>query len=89
MHHKEKRIPLAEIVIRAFGGEGRGAKTRTAKALDLTLTEVCKWSAPRSKKGTDGDIPRWLKPRLLELAESQNLDITPKDLVLGYRKVSA
>lgn len=89
MHQNEKRIPLADLVIRAIGGEGRGAKTRTARALGIDLAQVSRWGMPRSQKGTGGDVERWLKPVILELATEKCLDITPTDLVLGYRKVPA
>lgn len=89
MHPKEKRITLAELVINAFGGDGRGAKTRTARALGIDLAQVSKWGMTRAQKGFGGDVQRWLKPQILEIAKERNLDITAEDLVRGYRKVSA
>jgi hypothetical protein len=81
---RDGRIPLAEIVIEEFGGV-----CKAAKALGLEPTDVSKWRAPKEKRGCGGDVPSRLKPKILELAQAQGLNITAEDLVNGYRKVSA
>lgn len=91
MHHigKPDRIPLAELVVREIGGNGRGAAAKTARALGITPSEVSKWKAPKEKWGFGGDVPTRLKERILDFAKRENLDITPEDLIRGYRKVPA
>lgn len=65
----------AEIVISKFGKAGR-----LAKLLRVDRATVCRWTYPRANGGTDGMIPPKALRRVLELARSLNINITPADL---------
>ena len=56
-------------------------KPALAKALGLNYSTVNKWSYPRERHGTDGNIPRRYHTVLRELAASRGTEITAEDLV--------
>lgn len=86
---KDARKLLAQLVVEEIGGVRKTARLLESKGFAIKPGDVTKWNYPKERKGCAGNIPWRLKPAILELAEELQLDITPRDLVLGYRKVGA
>jgi len=73
-----KYMRPADYVIELFGGV-----RATARAIGRDHSSVQAWKKPRSKKGTDGQVPRKAQVLILNLAKERELDITASDLLLG------
>lgn len=69
--------PAASIVDR-LGGEAA-----VARMVDLSKVQVWRWMQPRSKQGTDGEIPRAHRPRLIACAYLQGIHLTEADFQSG------
>lgn len=73
-----KLVSPAEYVIRSLGGV-----RPTARAIGRHWTSVAAWRWPKSRKGTDGQVPDKCHHTILKIAQERGLDITPNDLILG------
>ena len=81
MSSKEIYLTPAEVVIRSFGGVNK-----TAVALGIHKTSVSEWTNPKTKKNV-GLVPTGIQRKVLELAHSMGIKLTPKDIILGRRIV--
>lgn len=73
----EKLTP-AQYVVKTFGGV-----RKTARAIGIEPSAVCRWRQPKAKNGTDGLIPTVSQQRVLVAARMMKLDITAEDLIIG------
>lgn len=62
-----------------------GGVNATARAVSRSPAAVSKWTSPRNRKGTDGEVPRHARKLILRYAKRHGLDITPNDLEFGRR----
>lgn len=72
------KMSPAEYVIHIFGGV-----RATARALKKTPTCISKWRQSLEQGGTGGKIPSKAQQEILLVAQTDKLDITPSDLVIG------
>lgn len=73
MTRRKPTYNQADKVIARFGGI-----TNLAKHLDVSRQTVYRWLCPRPK-GTDGIIPSAQVARIMELAETNGVDISDMD----------
>lgn len=71
----KRPLTQAEVVIGKFG-----SAHKLAKLLGCEESTVYRWTYPRANGGTDGIIPGRSLRRVLELAKSSGIAITPHDL---------
>lgn len=71
----------AKVVIETFGG--RRGVSRIARELQLQRCTVWRWTQPKDRYGTGGQIPYRYQRRLLLLAKEMGLPLSAEDLVLG------
>lgn len=73
-----RNLTPAEYVIRVFKGV-----RATARVLGRHPSSVSKWTKPKERKGTGGQIPRSAMWVLLSKARELGLDLEPNDLIMG------
>jgi len=78
----ESKITPARYIVEIFGGP-----TKTARALDLTVSGVNQWHHRKNKFVGSGIIPAQHFPLILKRAKELDLDITINDLVYGRTKI--
>lgn len=78
IHRGVKHLTPAQCVIQALGGI-----RPAARLLGIKPQSVSRWSYPKDRKGSAGSLSPAIQRRALALAQSQGLDLTPTDLVIG------
>jgi hypothetical protein len=68
-------VSQAQAIIRKFGGV-----PALAKATELSLNSVYKWTYPKERGGTGGLIPTDKLPVVLDAAKARGIEITVDDL---------
>lgn len=76
-------ITPAAYVISLFGGI-----RPLARDLDVEPSTVWRWKEPAAAGGSDGQIPRTMQGRLLDIAKARGLDLTAEDLIRGREVVA-
>ena len=77
---EKKKLRPIEAVLKSFNTN----YTDLARAIDRDPSRVYRWSQPRSKGGTGGNIPLKAIPLILKLAEQEGVHIDPSDLMPVY-----
>ncbi len=68
----------ASLVISAFGGV-----RKTARALGVRPSTVCRWRMPRERGGMEGNVPSSAARKILRVARERGLALTAEDLLFG------
>ena len=68
---KPRTITQADKVISAFGGP----KVLSSQ-LRVTIATVYRWQYPRTRGGSDGLVPAYMWPDLLDLADEMGVELT-------------
>ena len=79
MHTKNAAVGYLEpaaTIIEKFKGTAR-----VAELLGLDRSTVCQWRVPTKRGGTGGLVPQRHHPKLLELAEQENVRLKPADFL--------
>lgn len=76
MSKRDDLSPVAQHVIRKCGGV-----LKVAELLGLAKVTVHKFTYPRARGGTGGNIPHWHRDPLIEKATAEGIDLGPLDFV--------
>lgn len=77
VHLKQRKADTpAQRVIEKFG-----SARKVAKAMQINVTTVYRWTYPRSKGGSDGLIPTEALRGVLMAARLEGIVLTPEELL--------
>ncbi len=73
----------AELAIERFGGVRPLARKLTAAGNPVHYSRVSRWPLPRDKGGSDGRIPQKYHQTILQMARSQKVRFSMKEIIYG------
>lgn len=71
--------PVAERIIAKCGGH-----TRVSELAQVSVNYVYRWTYPQERGGLSGRVPETARRRLLELARTGQVPLTPFDFEEGW-----
>lgn len=74
----------AHCVIKAFG-----SSAKVAKILGVHRSTVTRWTWPRVRGGSDGNVPWWYHGPLIKAAQQKGVSLSEGDLVRRSENVEA